>query len=153
MALLQGSDEPLGAGEIKLLVGSLVPSAKWSSWWAEARKHPQVLSSGSSARQKYSWVSSTDDAHDAIRQTFDSSDLDQKLVIYRKEAKRSPELAEYMSAQLSEQANSALEGNVATALVIWHTLDRNGVSSAIGWSPKDVLETVDNFCLGDFSDI
>ena len=147
LALLRSTDQPLTGSDIKQYLGSLVPASKWSSWWAEARKHPQVLSSGSSARQKYSWASSSDDAHAAIRESFDSADLDQQLMIFRKEANRSPELTEHMSERLAERANEALDDKVAEALVIWSTLERYGSSSTDTSAVTEVVKEVENFAV------
>ncbi len=145
LALLKSTDQPLTGSEIKQLLGSLVPAAKWSSWWAEARKHPHVLSSGSSARQKYSWASSSDHAHTSIREAFDSADLDQQLMIFRKEANRSAELTEHMSERLAARANEVLDDKVAEALVIWSTLERYGSTSTDTSAVTDVVREVDNF--------
>ncbi len=145
LALLKSTDQPLTGADIKQYVGSLVPAAKWSGWWAAARKHPQVLSSGSSARQKYSWASSSDHAHEAIRQAFDSADLDQQIGIFRKEANRSTELTEHMSERLAERALEAVDDDVAIALVIWSTLERYGSTSADTSSTTAVVKEIENF--------
>ena len=144
LALLQSSDEPISVGDIKQHLGGLVPDGKWTSWWAGARKHPQLISSGSGARQTYSWASTTDGAHDVVRQGFDAADIDKQLTIYKKEASRSPDLSDYMARHLGSRANDAVHDNVGLALTIWNALDRNSATDYIEWSPRDLLETADD---------
>jgi len=142
LELLKSASKPMTASEIKLHLASLIDDGKWSTWWAEARRHPRVLSSGSSSRQKYRWASSSTDAEESVRKAFDSADIDKQLGIFRKEAKRSPELVRYMSERLIAEANAALETDPARALTIQDTLARQGVTWAEEWTARDVVETI-----------
>ena len=50
--VLQSYDRPLTAGEIRDILAGLVSESQWTSWWAAARKHPQVVASGITPRKR-----------------------------------------------------------------------------------------------------
>ncbi|MEZ5314454.1 MAG: hypothetical protein R2862_12895 [Thermoanaerobaculia bacterium] len=57
-AVLEPSDRPLTGAEIRDMLTGVVAESEWSSWWAAARKHPQVVAS-SGGRHTYSWERSS----------------------------------------------------------------------------------------------
>ena len=73
--LLESFDRPLVAGEIRQAVAGLVGERQWTSWWAAARKHPQVVTSGSGPRQTYRWAASGDEADRVVRDRFAAADV------------------------------------------------------------------------------
>src|SRR6201992_1056126 len=62
---LQSFDRPLTADKVRATRAAIVGKPQWTSWWAAARKHPQVLASGGAARQTYTWAESSGDAQDS----------------------------------------------------------------------------------------
>ncbi|MGH9361711.1 MAG: hypothetical protein ACRD2T_07320, partial [Thermoanaerobaculia bacterium] len=60
-ATLESNDPPLTAGEVREALAGIVSEAQWTSWWAAARKHPQVVVAGA-GRQTYRWAESSGDA-------------------------------------------------------------------------------------------
>lgn len=87
------SQPKLTATQIKDAVSGLIKDKSWASWWTKARNHPQLVAAGKGARQQYSWAASAAAAGEEIRVQFDKAGLKQKLEIFLREAKRSPEAA------------------------------------------------------------
>jgi transcription elongation factor GreA-like protein len=100
LRLMLVSQPKLTATQVKDALGGLIEDKKWTSWWNKARNHSQLVTAGKGARQIYSWADSEAAAGAEIRAHFDHADLKQKLEIFLREAKRSPESAiEYASAR------------------------------------------------------
>src|SRR5262249_52315115 len=68
--LLASFGKPLTVAEIKEHVSGVVPEARWSAFWAAARKHPQLLVSGSAKSASVSWSASVDAAEGTVRESF-----------------------------------------------------------------------------------
>ncbi|MET0620813.1 MAG: GreA/GreB family elongation factor [Thermoanaerobaculia bacterium] len=93
----------------------LVPEEKWSAFWSAARKHKQVLVSGSAKSAAVVWSESADAAEDSVRQTFEKAAPAAKIELARKHAKRSKALATLMTESLAAEARRAGRGSPALA--------------------------------------
>ncbi|MBV8199500.1 MAG: GreA/GreB family elongation factor [Acidobacteria bacterium] len=153
---LQSFDRPLTAGEIREVLSGIVGETQWTSWWGAARKHPQVLASGSGARQTYSWAESSGDAQDSVWRAFDRAEPRRKLELLRREGARDPALRERMAASLAALATGAVAaGDPGLAWEIWFGLDRGGGvpehiarEATSSWSPEALLAGLDAARLG-----
>jgi transcription elongation GreA/GreB family factor len=119
--LLRSFDRPLSATEIREAVTGIVDPKRWSSWWAAARKHPQVLAEGIGARQRYHWAESDEHARDHSWQAFETADLDGQLDALRK-AQRNPELYREMAEWLARRAEASADP--IESFRIWLALER-----------------------------
>jgi transcription elongation GreA/GreB family factor len=156
---LQSFDRPLTAGEIREILSGIVGETQWTSWWGAARKHPQVLATGSGARQTYTWAESSGDAQDSVWRAFDRAEPRRKLELLRREGARERVLRDRMAADLAEiAAASATEGDPGLAWEIWFGLERSGgvpetaphgpSSPSSAWSPEALLAGRDISGLG-----
>jgi transcription elongation GreA/GreB family factor len=102
--LLASFGKPLTVAEIKEHVSGIVPEARWTAFWAAARKHPQLLVSGSAKSASVSWSESADAAEGSVRESFLKAKPAARMELARKHAKRSKELARFMGAALAEDA-------------------------------------------------
>jgi transcription elongation GreA/GreB family factor len=119
--LLTSYDRPLSATEIREAVTGIIEPKPWSSWWAAARKHPQVLAEGRGARQSYHWAESDEHARGVSWQTFETADLQGQLDALRK-AQRDPELSAPMADGLARRAEASADES--EALLIWLSLEK-----------------------------
>ncbi|HEY1249890.1 MAG TPA: GreA/GreB family elongation factor [Thermoanaerobaculia bacterium] len=102
--LLASFGKPLTVAEVKDHVSGVVPEARWSAFWAAARKHPQLLVSGSAKSASVSWSASADAAEGSVRESFLKAAPAARMELARKHAKRSKELARFMGTTLAEDA-------------------------------------------------
>jgi len=124
-AALETSEKPLTAAEIRELLAGTVDGSQWTSWWAAARKHPQVTTS-TGGRQSYRWESSAAGALAAIRASFDRAEPRARLEIFRKNATRDDSLAREMAGDLASAAAELAETQPGLAFEIWFLLERTG---------------------------
>jgi transcription elongation GreA/GreB family factor len=113
--LLSSFGRPLTVAEIKEHVAGLVPEERWSAFWSAARRHPQLLVSGSAKSAVVSWSESADAAEGSVRKSFQSAKPAAKMELARKHAKRSKELARFMGAGLADEARRAAAESPALA--------------------------------------
>jgi len=128
-ALLETSDRPLTAGEIREALAGLVPESKWAGWWAAARRHPQVVAS-TGGRQAYRWEASEQGALSAVRRAFAHADARGKADLLRRHAERDPALAREMAGDLASIAGESAESDPGLALELWFGLERLGLLPA-----------------------
>jgi transcription elongation GreA/GreB family factor len=102
--LLASFGRPLTVHEIRENLAGVVADDRWSSFWAAARKHRQLLTSGSARSATVSWSESADAADETIRSDFEAAGPEAKIDLARKHAKRSRELARYLCAGLAAEA-------------------------------------------------
>ena len=140
LTTLKSYDQPMTAAEIRQLLGGLVADHEWSSWWSQARQHPQVLTATAKGHQAYTWASSESDALETVRQQFATGDIADKLKIFRKNASRSTEVAEDMAGQLRSLALESLAADPGIALTIWYALDKAGALGELSWTPGKLLQ-------------
>jgi transcription elongation GreA/GreB family factor len=105
--LLESFGRPLTVGEVRDHFGGVVDDARWSSFWASARKHPQLLVAGASRGALVSWSASADEAEETVRREFAAAEPHKKLDLARRHAKRSRELARLFAGSLAEDARAA----------------------------------------------
>ena len=121
--ILQSFGRPMVMAEVRDAVIGIVPEQKWSSWWTNARKNPQIVTSGSGAKATYSYAGSSSDAEAVIRRDFDRADVKTKLELARKHSARSQELADGFSSALAAEAGRIARTDAATAWQILATLE------------------------------
>jgi transcription elongation GreA/GreB family factor len=143
---LQSFDRPLTAGEIREVLAGIVGEAQWTSWWGAARKHPQVLASGTrqaAARQTYSWAASSGDAQESVWRAFERAEPRRKLELLRREGARDRGLRDRMAASLVGIAGRAAGDDPGLAWEIWFGLERSGGVPEdllrLPWSPEALL--------------
>lgn len=124
-AVLETAEGPLTAGEIREMLSGVVSEAQWTSWWAAARKHRQVVASAS-GRQSYRWEASAAGALAAVRSAFARAEPRARMEIFRKNAVRDDELVRDMAGDLASMAAEALESDPGLAFEIWFLLERAG---------------------------
>ncbi len=101
--------------EVRDHLEGLVPDEKWSAFWSAARKHKQLLDSGSAKSAAVVWSESADAAEDSVRQAFQKAAPPAKIDLARKHAKRSKALAAFMAESLAAEARRAGSGSPALA--------------------------------------
>ncbi|HSM12511.1 MAG TPA: hypothetical protein VLA66_00440, partial [Thermoanaerobaculia bacterium] len=125
-SVLEASERPLTGGEIREMLAGIVPEARWSSWWAAARKHPQVVGGGS-GRQTYRWEASEQGALDSVRRSFARAEPRAKADLLRKNAGRDPELAREMAGDLASIAAEGADTDPGLAFELWFAIERAGL--------------------------
>jgi len=124
-AVLETADKPMSAGEIRETLAGVVSDSQWTSWWAAARRHPQVVVVGS-GRQSYRWENSAADALEAVRRSFDRSDPRRQLELLRRNNDRDDELATAFAGDLASRASECAENEPGLAWEIYFGLERLG---------------------------
>ncbi|HEX2225423.1 MAG TPA: GreA/GreB family elongation factor [Thermoanaerobaculia bacterium] len=141
---LQSYDRPLTAGEVRDALAGIVTESGWTSWWAAARKHPQVVASGTGARQTYRWAESSGDAQDTVWRTFQKANPRRKMELLRREGARDKGLRDRMAVDLIQIADTAADKDPGLAFEIWFALERTGgAPEDVDWSPDELLERRD----------
>jgi len=138
---LQSYDRPLAAGEIREILAGIVAETQWTSWWAAARKHPQLVASGSGARQTYAWAGSSDDAMESVWKSFERDEPRKKIERLRREGSRDPGLRERMATNLAAIAEEVMDADPGLAFELWFAIERSGakLDEAVDWSPDKLL--------------
>jgi transcription elongation GreA/GreB family factor len=124
-AVLESAEKPLSGAEIRDALAGIVSEVQWTSWWAAARRHPQLVAFGS-GRQSYRWESSASGALDAVRRSFDRANPRRKMDIFRKNADRDPGLAANFAGDLASIASEAAASDPGLAWEIFFLLERAG---------------------------
>src|SRR5436305_4458554 len=138
-AVLESYGRPLTAGEIRDVLHGIVGESQWTSWWGAARKHPQVVTSGT-GRQTYHWAETSGDALDSVWKAFQRADPRGRIDRLRREGARDPELRARMAADLTRVAEAAVDTDPGLAFEIWFALERTGGAPAdVDWSPDALL--------------
>ena len=138
-AVLESSDQPQTAGEIREHLAGIVSEAQWTSWWAAARRHPQVQAT-SGGRQAYRWHATSEGALEAVARAFDQAGQRQKMELFRKSVDRSPELAARMAAELAALAGRAATEDPGYAFEVWFALERAGLLPPhLTWSAETLV--------------
>ncbi len=139
--VLQSYDRPLTAGEIRDILAGLVSESQWTSWWTAARKHSQVVASGSGARQTYRWADSSGDAVESVWKAFERADPRKKIERLRREGARDEGLRDRMAANLAEVGEKVADSDPGLAFEIWFAIERSGskIVDQVDWTPDDLL--------------
>ncbi len=141
--VLQSYDRPLTGADVKEVVAGVVPTAKWTSWWTSARKHPQVLASGK-GKQTYVWAATGEDAADAIWDAFEAADLAGRLDHLRRAANQDLDLLRRMVGLLSEEGRhmlSSVSPQLPIGLVVWAASEKY-LDEDSDFSPKTAISEV-----------
>ena len=141
--VLQSYDRPLTGADVKEVVAGVVPTAKWTSWWTSARKHPQVLASGK-GKQTYTWAATGEDAADAIWDAFEAADLTGRLDHLRRAANQDPELLQRMVGLLSDEGRhmlSPVSPQLPIGLVVWAVSEKY-LTEGSDFDPRSAIAEV-----------
>jgi transcription elongation GreA/GreB family factor len=139
--VLQSYDKPLTAGEIRDILAGLVSESQWTAWWSAARKHGQVVASGSGARQTYHWAESSGHALDSVWKAFERADPRKKIERLRREGARDEGLRDKMAANLAKVGEEVADSDPGLAFEIWFAIERSGskLVNEVDWTPEDLL--------------
>jgi len=137
---LRSYDRPLTAGEVRDILAGIVSESQWTSWWSAARKHQQVVASGTGSRQTYRWAESSGDALDSLWKAFEKAEPRKKIERFRRDGVRDPDLQQRMAADLSQIAETVSPRDPGLAFEIWFALDKAGCAPAgVDWAPEELL--------------
>ena len=137
--LLRDFGRPMSVSEVKDAMIGVIPDERWSTWWASARKHPQIVVSGTGARANYAWNESTGQADQAVRQEFDRGTLRAKLDLARRHSSRGKELADYFSSQLAAKARATTAADPSLAWETFVALEKLPGSYSADFDPNTLL--------------
>jgi len=133
--VLESYDQPRTGAEIRRDLAGIVDDKRWTSWWAAARKHPQVLAA-SGGRHAYSWTASSGHAEDAVWEAFETASPRRRIDLLRQNAERDPQLRARMAAALAAHAGQAVDADPGLACEIWYALERHeALPGDVAWSP------------------
>ncbi|HEV7243189.1 MAG TPA: GreA/GreB family elongation factor [Thermoanaerobaculia bacterium] len=121
--ILQSFGRPMVMAEVRDAVIGIVPEEKWSSWWTNARKNPQIVTSGTGAKATYAFAGSSSDAEAVIRRDFDRADVKTKLELARKHSGRGKAIADAFSSALAAEATRLSRSDISMAWQILTTLE------------------------------
>jgi transcription elongation GreA/GreB family factor len=113
--LLASLGRPVTLGELKEDFSGIVDESRWTSFWTAAKKHPQLLVSGSAKSGKISWSESAGAADDSIRKAFFAAEPRKQIELARKHGKRSKALAQEFADRLAQEAQQAAPRDPALA--------------------------------------
>lgn len=139
---LESYGRPLTAGEVRDVLAGIVTESGWTSWWSAARKHAQVVASGTGARQTYSWATSSGHALDSVWKAFAKADPRKKIERLKREGARDIDLRDKMAKDLIAVAEAAQVRDPGLAFEIWFAVERSGATlpNDLTWTPDDLLE-------------
>jgi transcription elongation GreA/GreB family factor len=104
--------------EVKEAVKGLVAEESWTSWWTAAKKNPQVVVHGSGKTATVEWSDSADAADATLLAKFERAGLKDRIDLFRKNQKRSADLALAMAKLLVADAEDLEDRDSATAFEI-----------------------------------
>lgn len=134
-AVLHSYGRPMNAGDVRRALAGVVDDGRWTSWWAAARKHPQVVTGGG-GRQTYTWAESSEHATESVWQRFEEADPRKRIELLRREGARDPELARRMEAALAALGEKAATADPGLAFELFAALERGGAAPEDGaWTP------------------
>ncbi len=116
--LIDSFDRTLTMTEVKDAVKGLVADEAWSSWWTAAKKNPQVVVHGSGKNATVEWSQSATAADATLLAKFERAAVKDRLDLFRKNQKRSTELALAMAKILVADAEALEDRDSATAFEI-----------------------------------
>ncbi len=116
--VLESLGGPSDVAAIKAALEGMVPASRWTSWWAKARKHPRVLSSGSGSRLRYAVSHSAEGADEALLDELRAASPAKKPVAARRLADRGGEAARAAAAVLEDSLAEIETSNPGLA---WYT--------------------------------
>ena len=133
--LLESLDGPADVAAIKVALDGIVAAEQWNSWWAKARKHPRLLTSGSGSRLRYAAGATAEEASETLLDELRAADPRQRLTVARRLAARGPDAAGETMAFLTETLADLETSNPGLA---WETAA--AISSLPGGAEKGAHE-------------
>ena len=128
--VLESHDKPRTGAQVRLDLAGLVEERSWTSWWAAARKHPQVLAVGT-GRRAYRWAATSADADDAVWLSFEGAEVKKRIALLRRHGTREPTLAARMCATLRADARRLKNSDPGLACAAWLSLEKHGVDREV----------------------
>jgi transcription elongation GreA/GreB family factor len=116
--LIDSFGRALTMTEVKEAVKGLVAEESWASWWTAAKKNPQVVVHGSGKSATVEWSDSAGAADATLLAKFERASLKDRLDLFRKNQKRSADLALAMARLLVADAEALEDRDSATAFEI-----------------------------------
>ena len=116
--LIDSFGRALTMTEVKEAVKGLVAEESWTSWWTASKKNPQVVVHGSGKNATVEWSDSADAADATLLAKFERSALKDRIDLFRKNQKRSADLALSMAKLLVADAEELEDRDAATAFEI-----------------------------------
>ena len=104
--LLASFGRAMTVQEVRDHLAGIVDDSRWSGFWAAARRHPQLVVSGSGKSAQVAWTESADAAEGSVRRDFEAAGPLEKIEIARKNARRSKDLAGFFAEGLARQAGA-----------------------------------------------
>jgi len=137
--LIESFGRALTMTEVKDAVKGLISEDAWTSWWTAARKNPQAVVHGSGKTATVEWSGSAGAADAALLARFEKASVKDRLDLFRKNQKRSPELAAAMAKALAREAERLEDRDPALAFEIAVLVERFPGLSLAGAVEKHVL--------------
>jgi transcription elongation GreA/GreB family factor len=141
--LLASFGRSMTVSEVKEHFGGIVEEARWSSFWAAARREKQVLVSGSGKNAMVSWSESADAAEGSVREAFAAAGTAEKMEIARRSARRSKELARFFADGLAAEARKAAASRPGLAWELSQAASRLGPGQEQAFSVAELLAVRD----------
>jgi transcription elongation GreA/GreB family factor len=141
--LLASFGRPMTVSEVKEHFGGIVEEARWSSFWAAARREKQVLLSGSGKNAMVSWSESADAAEGSVREAFVAAGTAEKMEIARRSARRSKELARFFADGLAAEARKAAASRPGLAWELSQAASRLAPGQEQAFSAAELLTVRD----------
>jgi transcription elongation GreA/GreB family factor len=116
--LIDSFGRALTMTEVKEAVKGLVADDAWTSWWTASKKNPQVVVHGSGKNATVEWSDSADAADATLLAKFERAALKDRIDLFRKNQKRSADLALSMAKLLVADAEELEDRDSATAFEI-----------------------------------
>lgn len=116
--LVESLDKPVTLASLKEAIRGLIPEESWSAWWTSARKDPRIVVHGSGKSAAVEFTASAGAADANLLSRFEKSALADRIDLFRKNHKRSPELAAAMARALAAEAERLEETEPARAFEI-----------------------------------
>lgn len=136
--VLASLGKPATAAEIKAALAGVVDEKGWTSFWAAARKHPQVVTAGG-GRQTYTWAATSGAAEEALVAAFERADPRAKIELLRRRGGRDDALRERLAVSLRQVGGAVAAQDPGLAFEIWFALERSGAPLDVDWDPDTLL--------------
>lgn len=122
--LIESFGRPVSFVELREAMKGLVSDEAWPSFWTAARKSPQIVLHGSGKGATVEWSASAGAADVSLLSRFERAPLAERIEIFRKNQKRSAELAERMARGLADAAKQLSDTDPARAFEIALLVER-----------------------------
>jgi transcription elongation GreA/GreB family factor len=118
---------PLSAAEIRDSMSGIVEGARWHSWWARARSHPQVLAS-KEKRNTFTWSDTSEEAEQAVLDEFAGASLAERIDLTRRHAKRGDLVRAAMLEKLTQDLHRLAPSGSSKAVEVLCLLEELGAA-------------------------